>query len=157
MVTVTGTLVRAAVAGLIAAIVMSVPMRRQAEGFTPAYVAASVLRRTDPDAVAARDASLLHHATGVLAGLLFGVLYQLLSMVLPPVVGLGTLAVVPHVAALGAVVAFVYTFFADIVLPRFGEELDEERATAVAGQWLRSVVVFGSTVAVVFPALFTVA
>ncbi|MFB6176825.1 MAG: hypothetical protein ABEI99_06725 [Halobaculum sp.] len=157
MVTVTGTLARAAVAGLIAAVVMDVPMNRQAEGFTPAYVAASVLRRTDVDGVPFRDASTLHHATGVLAGLLFGAVYLALSAVLPPVLVLGTLSLVAHVAALAVVVAFVYTFFADLVLPRFGTELGEDRTTAVTGQWLRSAVVFGVTVALVFPALLAVA
>lgn len=157
MVTATSALTRAAVAGLIAAVVMDVPMRRQAEGFTPAYVAASVLRQTDTDAVAFRDASLLHHATGVLAGVLFGVIYVGLSAILPDVLRVGALALVPHVAALGIVVAFVYAFFADFVLPRFGDELGEDRTTVVTGQWLRSAVVFGLTVAVVFPALLSVA
>lgn len=153
MVTATTTVLLGAVAGLTAAVVMGLPMSRHAEGFTPAFVAASVVRGHDPSAVGFRDANIVHHAAGVLAGLLFGGLYLVFAAVLPPILTLAGVRVVPHVAALGIVVAFVYTFFADLVLPRYGDEIGEERATAVTGQWLRSSVIFGVTVFVVFPVL----
>jgi hypothetical protein len=58
------TLAVGGVAGLAAALVMDLPMSRQSEGFTPAYIAASVLRRSPPSDVSFRDANLVHHAAG---------------------------------------------------------------------------------------------
>jgi hypothetical protein len=146
-----------AVAGLAAAVVMDLPMSRQPEGFTPAYVAASVLRRRSPDAVAFRDASVVHHGAGLLAGVLYGLLYVALDTVAPvgvPVAGVDVLA---HAVAVVAVVLFIYAFFAHLVLPRAGGTIYEERATAVRGQWLRSSLVFGAALGVVAPLLFSVA
>jgi len=153
-----GTVVLAgAIAGFAGAVVMDVPMVRQQEGFTPAYVAASVLRGTDPESVPIRDASLVHHAAGVLAGVLYAVLATAAAAVLgvDPTPGGLAGAILPHALAVVFVVGFIYAFFAHVVLPRAGRGIYEERATAVRGQWLRSSLVFGVTLALVAPALLT--
>lgn len=139
--------------GLLAAIVMDVPMVRQEEGFTPAYIAASVFRRSSPDDVSEADAYVVHHGAGVFGGVLYAVAYLLLAATLPPVVSMGVVSVLPHVLASVAVAVFVYAFFAHVLLPRSGARVYEERSTAVRGQWLRSSFVFGLTIAVSLPVL----
>jgi hypothetical protein len=144
-----------AVAGLAGAVAMDVPMGRHPEGWTPAFVAASVLRRTEPRAVRFRDASVVHHAAGVAAGVLYALFAAPLAVGLAgtlPTPGVGpSLPVAAHLLAALGVVGFVYAFFAYLVLPRAGEGIDGGRATAVRGQWFRSAVVFGAALAVVVP------
>lgn len=143
-----------AVAGLAGAVAMDVPMGRHPEGWTPAFVAASVLRRTEPGAVRFRDASVVHHAAGVAAGLLYALLAAPLGVVLAgtvPTPGVETLPVAAHLLAALGVIAFIYAFFAYLVLPRAGEGVAGERTTAVRGQWFRSAVVFGAALVVVVP------
>jgi hypothetical protein len=140
-------------------------MARQSEGFTPAYVAAAVVRGRTPEATSFRDASVVHHVAGALAGVLYalvalgvGALLGLSTPVLAPGTladggdtGAAALALVPHAVGVVGVVAFIYAFFAHLVLPRAGGVIYEERATAVRGQWLRSSLVFGAALAVVAP------
>jgi hypothetical protein len=153
------TLAAGALAGLAAAVVMDVPMSRQSEGFTPAYVAAGVLRRTTPDAVSVRDALVVHHLAGVLAG----VIYAVVAGVVAVLTGSGgrsspdvlAPALVPHVAGVFVVVLFIYLVFAHVVLPRAGGTIYERRATAVRGQWLRSSLVFGAAMALLAPVLLS--
>lgn len=142
-----------ALSGLLAAIAMDVPMVRQEEGFTPAYIAASMLRRTSPDGVSEADAYLVHHGAGTFAGVLYAVAYLLLAATLPPVVSMGVVSVLPHVLAAVSVAAFVYAFFAHVLLPQSSARVYEERSTAVCGQWLRSSFVFGLTITVLLPVL----
>ncbi|KTG09217.1 hypothetical protein AUR64_15605 [Haloprofundus marisrubri] len=142
-----------ALAGLVAAVVMDVPMGRQEGGFTPAYVAASVLRRTTPDEVSFRDANVVHHGAGLLAGVLYAVVLTASESVVPPVWSLGGVDLLAHLVAVGVVVGFIYGFFAYLVLPRAGRRIYEEQSTAVRGQWLRSSLVFGAALAVVAPFL----
>ena len=142
--------------GVLAAVVMDVPMARQAEGFTPAYLAASVLTRSRPSAVGFPAALAVHHVAGAAAGLLYAAVYLATAGPAPDGVTVGGVAAVPHTVATLAVAGFIYAFFAHLVLPRRGREIYEERSTAVRGQWLRSVVVFGVTVALVVPAVTTV-
>jgi hypothetical protein len=152
------TLALGAVAGLAAAVVMDVPMSRQSEGFTPAYLAASVLRRTPPSDVSFRDANVVHHAAGALAGVLYAVVAGALALALgaTPSPAAVASALPAHAVGVVAVVVFVYLLFAHLVLPRAGGTIYEERATAVRGQWLRSSLVFGAALAVIAPALFSV-
>ncbi|MFC4357394.1 hypothetical protein ACFO0N_05450 [Halobium salinum] len=146
-----------AVAGLVAAVAMTVPMSKQSEGFTPAYVAAAALRGSRPDDVRFRDAVLAHHVAGLLVGAAYGFLFALLGALLPRLVAVADgVALLPHVASVALVVAFVYVFFAYLVLPRTGGVVYEEQATAVRGQWLRSTLVFGAALSVVGPLLVTV-
>jgi hypothetical protein len=152
------TLAVGAVAGLAAAVVMDVPMSRQSEGFTPAYIAASVLRRSPPSDVSFRDANVVHHAAGALGGVLYAAVAGALVLALgsTPAPGAVASALGPHLVGVAAVVVFIYLFFAHLVLPRAGGTIYEERATAVRGQWLRSSLVFGLALAVIAPALFSV-
>ncbi|WP_224268211.1 hypothetical protein [Haloprofundus salinisoli] len=147
-----------ALAGLVAAVVMGVPMGRQEGGFTPAYVTASVLRRTTPDEVSFRDATVVHHGAGTLAGVLYALVLTLGEAVAPSVGTLGGVDLLLHLVAVGLVVGFIYGFFAYVVLPRAGGSgIYEEQSTAVRGQWLRSSLVFGAALAVVAPFLFAFA
>ena len=150
------TLLTGVIAGLVGAVAMVVPMSRQPEGWTPALVAASVLRRTAPDAASFREAAVVHHATGVLAGLLYGLAQAALAP-LPSGVGWAGVPLVAHLVAVIAVALFVYAFFAHLVLPRAGGRIYEERATAVRGQWLRSSLVFAATLTVAVPPLLRLA
>jgi hypothetical protein len=145
-----------AACGLLAAAVMDFPMAKQTEGFTPAYIAASVLARSRPESVEFRAAFAVHHAAGVAAGVLYALVYLVSAGPLPGVAGVGGVSAVPHVLATLVVSGFIYAFFAHVVLPRRGRGIYEERATAVRGQWLRSVVVFFVTVAAVVPAATSV-
>ncbi|MGM0605979.1 MAG: hypothetical protein ACQETB_09980 [Halobacteriota archaeon] len=151
-----------AFAGLIAAIVLNWPMSRRSDGFTPAYVAAAVLRRRSPDEVPFRDAVIVHHLAGILAGVLYGLVAigiegsvvaiaiesGMVTMTATPSGGVRLLS---HVFAVGLVVAFVYVLFAHLVLPRAGGRIYEEQSTAVRGLWLRSVLIYGAVVLVVVP------
>ena len=141
------------VAGVVAAVVMDWPMSRQPEGFTPAYIAASVLTRRRPENVRFRTAMVAHHLAGGLAGLLYALVALGVDRGLPgigPIVGV-TLAA--HLVGVVAVVGFIYAFFAHLVLPRAGGRPYEEQATAVRGQWLRSALVYGLSVLVLVPSV----
>ena len=145
-----------AACGVFAAVVMDFPMAKQAEGFTPAYIAASVLARSRPSSVGFRSAFAVHHVAGAAAGLLYALAYLAVAGPLPGVTAVGGVDAVPHALATLFVSGFIYAFFAHLVLPRRGRGIYEERSTAVRGQWLRSVVVFGVTVAVAVPAATSV-
>jgi hypothetical protein len=152
--TLAGRVALGALVGIAAAVVMDIPMWRQEEGFTPAYIAASVIHRTRPENVDFLDANLVHHVAGGLSGSLYAVVYLGIDAVVPeaPLVGVD---VFPHVVAAAVVVTSIYFSFSYFVLPRAGRSIYEERATAVRGQWLRSSLVFGVTLLVLGPALFT--
>ena len=142
-----------AVVGLAAAVVMDIPMWRQEEGFTPAYIAASVFRRTSPENVDFLDANLVHHVAGVVSGIFYAIVYLVVDGIIPelPLAGVD---IVPHLLSMVAVVVSIYFLFSYFVLPRAGRGIYEERATAVRGQWLRSSLVFGMALLVLGPALF---
>lgn len=140
-----------AVSGLVAAVAMTVPMAKQEDGYTPAYIAVATLRRTAPEEVSTVAAHLVHYGAGVVSGVLYAVAYAALSPVLPQTASAGSLDVLSHALATVAVVGFVYVFFAHVVLSRAGTGVPEERSTAVRGQWLRSSLVFGGTLVVVLP------
>ena len=143
----------AVIVGVIAALVMDWPMSRQPEGFTPAYIAAGVLTRTPTESVRFRTAMIAHHLAGGLAGLLYALVALGVDRVSPglsPAVGVALHA---HLIGVVVVVAFIYAFFAFLVLPRAGGRPYEEQATAVRGQWLRSALVYGVTVLILVPAV----
>lgn len=148
-----GRLALGAVVGLAAAVVMDIPMWRQEEGFTPAYIAASVFRRTPPENVDFLDANLVHHVAGVLSGVFYAGVYLVVDALIPelPVAGVD---IVPHLLSMVVVVVSIYYLFSYFVLPRAGRGIYEERATAVRGQWLRSSLVFGAALLIFGPALF---
>jgi len=140
-----------ALAGLVAAVVMDWPMSRQPDGFTPAAIAAAVVSRQSVEAVSFPELLVVHHAAGLLAGVLYGVAVLGLSSGLPELLVIGGLNLVAHLLAVGLVVGFIYGFFAHFVLRRAGGKSYEEQATAILGQWLRSSLVFGLTLALVVP------
>jgi hypothetical protein len=142
-----------AVAGLVAAFVMDWPMSRQPDGFVPALVATALVTRQSLDAVQLPETMVLHHAAGALSGVLYALVVVAVDTALPTAVSPLGLNLVGHLVAVGAVVGFIYTFFAHGVLPRAGGHPYEEQATAVRGQWLRSTLVFGSTLLVGVPLL----
>lgn len=137
-------------AGVGAAIVMDLPMAAQSEGFTPARIAASVLRGTDPSEVPRRDAHLAHHGAGALAGVLFALAYAFLDAGLESDSAINGLSVPAYLLAVAFVVAFIYAFFAHVVLIRFGADA-RERASAVRRAWLVSAVVYGLAFAALVP------
>ncbi|WP_336025595.1 hypothetical protein [Halobellus salinisoli] len=142
--------------GLLGALVMDVPMSRQEDGFTPAYVAAGLLRRASPREISFAEALVVHHLTGALAGGLYALVYLGFTALAPGVSAIGGIVAIGHLVATIGVSAFVYAFFAHVVLPRAGRGIYEERATAVRGQWLRSAVVFGVVLGVTVPAFASV-
>lgn len=139
-----------ALAGLVAALAMDLQMGRQSEGWTPAFIAAAVVRRTAPEDVSFEVASVVHHAAGVASGVLYGLVTVALSGVGPQVTWRGV-SLLAHVLAVVAVTLFIYLLFANVVLPRTGGTVYEERATAVRGQWLRSSLVFAIAVLLAGP------
>lgn len=145
------TLVGGASAGLLAAAVMDVPMSRQPEGYTPAYIAAAALSRTEPESVSFELAMVVHHLAGLLSGVGYGALVFAGDAVIPGTAIVGGVALLPHVVAVVVVGTFVYVSFASVVLPRVGGTIYEERATAVRGQWLRSATVFGAAMLLLAP------
>ncbi|WP_129112991.1 hypothetical protein [Halegenticoccus tardaugens] len=144
-----------ALAGFVAALALALPVRRRSsQTFAPAYVAASVLRRKKPDEIGLRDASVAHHGAGALAGALYGVAFSAFSVLVPGlgrVDGVAGVAVLPHLLAVAVAVLSGYAAFAYLVLPRAGSAIYEEQSTAVRGQWLRTSLVFGATLTVVAP------
>lgn len=143
--------------GLLATLVMDIPMRQLAEGMTVTYVAASVLTGVDPDAVTARRAKAVHYASGAAAGVLFLFLVTLMGGLVGGDVtrfGLRTL-----LALLGGgllVFGWLVGFFSFVVLPRYPHGMARQRlrqlhrdwrvaaavyVTALAGLWLLVVVV----------------
>ncbi|WP_410766953.1 hypothetical protein [Haloferax sp. DFSO60] len=151
--TFTMKVVLGALVGVAAAVVMDIPMWRQDEGFTPAYIAASVFRRARPDEVSFIDANVVHHLAGAMAGILYAFVFLLSDWVLPELPLFGTDAL-PHIISSLFVMVWIYLLFAHLVLPRAGRSIYEERATAVRGQWLRSSLVFGVTMFLLAPAVF---
>lgn len=140
-----------ALAGFVAAVVMDWPMSRQPDGFTPAAIAAGVVSRQSVEAVSFPELLFVHHVAGVLAGVLYGLLLLGLSSGLSEFLWIGGLNIVAHLLSVGLVVTFIYGFFAHFVLRRTSDRSYEEQSTAIRGQWLRSSLVFGVTLAVVVP------
>lgn len=137
-------------AGFGAAVVMDLPMVAQEDGLTPAAIAASALRGTDPDEVSRTDAALAHHGAGLLAGVLFALSYTAIDVRSTESSRIDGLSVPAYPLAVGFVVAFVYTFFAHLVLPTFGADA-RERASTVRRAWLVSSVVYGVALAASVP------
>jgi hypothetical protein len=151
-----GYLVAGAVAGLVAAVAMDLPMGRQPDGWTPAFVAAAVLSRTAPADVSFGRASLVHHGAGVAAGALYGLVTFALTGAVPPISWAGV-SLLAHSIGVVLVTLFIYGLFAHVVLPRVGGTVYEERSTAVRGQWLRSSLVFAAAVTIAGPPLIALA
>lgn len=140
--------------GLAAAVAMNWPMSRQPEGFTPAFVVASLVRRSSSTAASFRGAAAVHHAAGVLSGALYALAFTALDGAVPTLLAAGGVDLAVHLLAVVGVVAVNYLGFSRFLLPRAGGTIHEERATAVRGQWLRSSLVFGAVLLLLGPILF---
>jgi hypothetical protein len=142
----------AVIAGFVAALAMNGPMLWLSEGYVPAAVAASVLLRTVPSRVSRRNAVVVHHTAGLVAGGFYGGIGVLFDSVLSPIGRVAGLSMLAHLLAVIAVVLFLYAFFAWLVLPQYGGS-KRDSARTVRRHWLFSTAVFGSVVAFVVPAL----
>lgn len=83
------------VSGLLAAVLMNIPMYVQPEGYRPAFVAAAGLTRRDPSDVETALAVAVHHVTGTAAALLYGGIVAALGAVLPAALLLNGIPAVP--------------------------------------------------------------
>jgi hypothetical protein len=136
---------------------MNAPMHRLAEGSAPPFVAASLLTDQPVSEVPSGTASGVHYGAGLLAGAVFGLLAVGLRSVLPadPVIPGTALALAPHVAAGALVLAFLYLFFAYLVLPR-ATDWGASRRRQVRNAWATSATVYVVALLVLVP-LLTVA
>jgi hypothetical protein len=145
------------VVGLVATVVMNVPMHRLPEGSTPPFVAAGALTGTEPAEVDPPLASGVHY----LAGTLGGVFYTVVALGVESVGGfrlltpVGGAELVPHLLAVLATFAFLVAFFAYLVLPTFGGSV-RERSRLVRRDWVVSAGVYALALLVVVPVALAV-
>lgn len=143
-----------AVAGLLAAIAMNVPMHRLPEGSAPPFVAAGALTGEGPTDVNPALASGIHYVAGVLAGTGHTLLALGLEGAYPFTTGVASTGVplVPHLLAVLVIYAALVVVFAYLVLPVFGGPV-RERARLVRRDWVLAVTVYALALAVLVPAL----
>lgn len=146
-------LVAAGLLAGLAATVANLPVSRQPEGYTPAYVVVSAVRGRPIASVRFSEAGIVYHAAGLGAGLAYVLARLVVDPVVPSAPSVGTVALGPHVISVVLVVLFVYAAFAHLMLPRATAPFPADRATAVRGQWLRSVLVLGAGLAVFAPVM----
>lgn len=141
-----------AAAGLLATLVANVPMHRQSEGSTPAFVAAGALTRSELTEVSGGAASAVHYAAGVASGLLFALAAWALDRALPATARIpGTrLEWAPHVLAGLLLLGFLFVSFGYLVLPLFGREA-RSRAGTVRKQWFVTATVYVAALLVLVP------
>lgn len=149
----------AMLAGLLATFAVTAVMQLQSYGYVPAYVAAGAVWGRDPEAVPRSAAHAAHLTAGMLAGLLFEVLVLVfesvrgLASVDPVAVGVTSLS---ELLALVLVVGFLYGFFSWVVFPRFGGAAYEAHAETVFQQWAISAGAYGALLFVAVNLLYTV-
>lgn len=150
-----------AFAGLLATILMNLPMQRLPEGSTPPFVAAGALTGEALSEVSAGLASLVHYAAGTLAGVGFVLAAEGVETVVAAqggapgfdlvLVGTGLL-IVPHFIAAMVTFSVLFLFFAYVVLPLFGKDA-ANRARQVRNDWAISAAVYTAALTVVLPVL----
>lgn len=144
-----------AAAGLLATLVMDIPMRALLpEGMTPPLVAAGALTGTATGDAPRRVAMAAHYGAGTGGGLTFTTLVALAALAVP---GPAVAGVPVAALAAAAVVEFavLFAFFAYVVLPRYGT-VTPERVPAVRRDWAVSAAVYTVSVAVLLPVLLWV-
>lgn len=147
--TTAGRVAVGAVAGLLATIIMNIPMQRRPEGSTPPFVAAGALTGQPLDEVDPTLASGIHYSTGVLGGVLFTLLALGFEAILPftaALAGVG-LRLVPHLLATLVTYGFLVAFFGYVVFPLFGQAA-LERVDQVRADWVISAGVYVVALAV---------
>ena len=142
------------VAGAVVSLLLNIPMMTQDEGYLPAHVAAAGVTRTDPAAVGRPLAAVVHHATALVAALLYGTVVAGLSFVLPTIVSLNGVPLIPHIVGATGISAFIYYFFARIAMPRFGGSVRND-ADEIIQQWALTAFIFGAALALFVPVLVT--
>ncbi|MFB6205494.1 MAG: hypothetical protein ABEJ05_03065 [Haloglomus sp.] len=150
-----------ALAGLLATVLMNVPMQRLPEGSTPPFVAAGALTGEDLTAVSEGLASLVHYAAGTLAGVSFVLLAEAIERFVAArggapgfdlVIAGSGIRLVPHIIAGAVTFSILYLFFAYLVLPLFGKEASA-RVRAVRNDWAISAAVYTAALVVLIPVL----
>jgi len=142
------------VSGLLAALLMNIPMYVQPVGYRPAYVAASGVTGRDPSDVDPAAAVAIHHVTGTAATLLYGAIVFALAAALPAAVVLNGIPAVPHLAGAVGVTLFIYYFFERVAMPRAGGSRRDD-AEPIVQQWALSAFIYGTTLALCLPVVVT--
>jgi hypothetical protein len=152
----------AVVAGFGATAIMTIAMDALPEGDVPPYVAAAALFGQSPGSVSKRQADAAHYAAGMLAGVLYELVVSGIDTVQSVgrrliLLGVPTPLTLSDPVAMVLVVTFLYVFFARLVFPRFGERLfdDSEVRRTVRRDWLVSATVYGVSLLVVVPVLYS--
>lgn len=140
--------------GILAALLMNIPMYVQPEGYRPAYVAAAGLTGTDPSEASDALAVAVHHVTGTAAALLYGAVVFALGAILPTALDLNGIPAIPHLVGAVAVTVFIYYFFERVALPRAGGSW-RDNAEPIVQQWALSAFIYGTTLALLLPVLVT--
>lgn len=137
-----------ALAGLLAALLATIPMQRLPEGATPPFVVAGAVTDEPPGEVDPRLASVLFYVGGAVTGSLFVAVSLALEAVLPFVAAIAAigLRIVPLALAILATFALLVAGFSYVVLPKFGAEV-MARAVRIRRDWVVSTSVY--TVALV--------
>jgi len=142
------------VSGLLAALLMNIPMYVQPVGYRPAFVAAAGATGQDPGEVETALAVAVHHVTGIAAALLYGGIVAALAAVLPTALVLNGIPTIPHLVGVVGVTLFIYYFFERIAMPRAGGSLQTE-AEPIVRQWALSTFIYGTTLGLSLPVLVT--
>jgi hypothetical protein len=150
-----------ALAGLLATVLMNLPMQRLPEGSTPPFVAAGALTGETLSEVASGVASLVHYAAGTLAGVGFVLFAEGIETLIRQQGGApgfdlvlaGTgLLLVPHLIAAAATFSVLFVFFAYVVLPLVGKDA-RSRGRRVRNDWAISATVYTVALTVLLPIL----
>jgi hypothetical protein len=150
-----------AFAGLLATILMNVPMQRLPEGSTPPFVAAGALTGEELSEVSEGLASLVHYAAGTLGGVGFVLAAEGIERVVTARGGApgfdlvlsGTgIRLVPHFIAAAITFSVLFLLFSYVVLPLFGKGAGD-RAPQVRNDWAISAAVYTAALTIVLPVL----
>lgn len=147
-------LLLAVLAGVLATVIMNVPIQRQSEGTAPTFVVAAALTGRNLTEVSPRAASVVHYVLGVLAALAHTLAAVGLEQALPTAAYLDSvrLYLAPHLVAGLLLLGVVFGGFAYVVLPLAGGPA-RDRAATVRTQWLVSSAVYVAALLAAIPAL----
>lgn len=140
--------------GIVATVLMNIPMAVQPDGYRPAYIAAGGVRGIDPAEVSDAAAVAIHHVTGTAAALLYGAVVFVLSALSPTAIPLNGIPAIPHLLGVVAVSAFIFYFFERIALPRAGGSFQSD-SEAIVQQWALSSFIYAVTLGLLLPVVVT--
>lgn len=137
--------------GLLATLVMDVPMRLLlSEGMTPPFVAAGAVTGTDTADAPRNVAMGIHYGSGVGAGVIFATLVAATGTVLSVGPTVGGIALSALAVAAGVQLPVMIAFFSYFVLPTYGT-VARQRIGPIRRSWAVSAVVYVAAVAVLLP------